>query len=115
MFLCGVPRKQTKGVWAARSVTWPELSREGDAFAEEIDQFFVQAQTILSTRLKRAQQERELSSQAQPKEIARFLLMASQGALLLAKTRNSLAPLREAEKMVLQFLGSLAPEKKRKA
>ncbi len=92
-----------------------ELSREGDAFAEEIDQFFVQAQTILSTRLKRGQQERELSSQAQPKEIARFLLMASQGALLLAKTRNSLAPLREAEKMVLQFLGSLAPEKKRKA
>ena len=30
----------------------------------------------------------------------------------MAKTRNSLVPLREAEKMVLQFLGSFAPEKK---
>ena len=89
-----------------------ELSREGDAFAKEIDQFFVQAQTILSTRLKRAQQDGELSLQTQPKEIGRFLLMASQGALLMAKTRNSLVPLREAEKMVLQFLGSFAPEKK---
>ncbi len=90
-----------------------ELSREGEVFAEEIDRFFIQAQDILATRLQRAQDEGELGAETPPEEIARFLLMASQGALLLTKTRSSMTPLREAQHMVLQFLASLAPHKKR--
>jgi len=87
-----------------------ELSREDEAFTQEVDLFFTQAQTILSQRLAEVQKEGALVSRPAAGDIAHLLLMASQGALLLVRVRNSVEPLREARKTMLTFLDSLAPE-----
>ncbi len=87
-----------------------ELSREDEAFTQEVDLFFTQAQTILSQRLAEVQKEGALVSRPPAGDIAHFLLMASQGALLLVRVRNSVEPLLEARKTMLTFLDSLAPE-----
>lgn len=84
-----------------------ELSPEGKGFAEEVALFYSQAEEILTRRLARAREQCEWSTDLSPEEIASFLLMSAQGALLLTRVRASIEPLVEAEKACLRFLRGL--------
>lgn len=84
-----------------------ELSPEGKGFAEEVALFYSQAAAILTRRLARAREESDWSMDLSAEEIASFLLMSAQGALLLTRVRASIEPLVEAEKACLRFLRGL--------
>lgn len=84
-----------------------ELSAEGEGFGDEVGLFYSRAQEILARRLERARKESVWSPDLSSDEIAGFLLMSAQGALLLTRVRSSLAPLVEAEKACLRFLDGL--------
>ena len=87
-----------------------ELSREDKTFTQEIDLFFTQAQALLADRLVQEQKEGALALQPPANDVAHFLLMASQGALLLARVRKNVTPLLEAQQATLSYLDSLALE-----
>lgn len=84
-----------------------EVNSSGEGFATEVQLFYSQAKEILKRRVTQTAPTAQWAPDLTAEEIAAFLLMSTQGALLLTRVTGDLEPLHEAEKACLRFLEGL--------
>ena len=75
-----------------------------EEFRERLHAVYAELQTRLARLLDQARDNKELGPDADPRELAEFMLNAWQGAMVQMKVVKSTAPLHSFERMVFERL-----------
>jgi hypothetical protein len=83
-----------------------ELAEQSDTAREELARSFVEWQSYLSAGMAAMRDNGEISSDADPAELALSVMSALQGGLLLAQTMRSARPVELALTMALDHVAA---------